>query len=422
MAEVREAPATSLASIRWSAVTAVVGGLAFAALAAFLVPWDPVPGADPVPVPADAVFSGSEIARVEDFRGGTRPWAWTSLAVSLAVACWLGFSRRGRALAGRTRGPRWVRVVTVVAALVLVGRVVTLPFAVVVQQRYREAGLSTASWSSWSVDVALGTAIEVVVSGIALVVLVWSARRWRRAWPAVAGVLLGSLVMLGSYVYPVVIEPLFNDFASLPESELRTEILALAEKEGVAVDDVLVADASRRTTTLNAYVSGFGDTRRVVVYDNLVDDAPLAESLSVVAHELAHARHGDVLVGTALGAAGVLAGVGLLGLALGALRARGWPPLHDVRAVPAVLALVALAGVVSAPLQNGISRQVETRADVVALAATGDREEGRAGFVAVQRRLALRSLADPTPPAWSHWWFGSHPTVLERVALARDAS
>ena len=124
-----------------------------------------------------------------------------------------------------------------------------------------------------------------------------TARRWRRAWPAVAGVLLAVLVLLGSFVYPLLVEPLFNSFTPLPDGSLRTRILALADTEGVHVDDVLVADASRRTTTLNAYVSGFGGTRRVVVYDTLVEDLPEDEALSVVAHELAHARHDDVVTG-----------------------------------------------------------------------------------------------------------------------------
>lgn len=419
MVEVRATSATGGTAAGWSARVAVVGGLIFAVLAAYLVPWDPVPGAAPSRVPVETVFSAAEIERAEEFRLWVRAWSWSALAVSLAIACWLGFSRVGREFAGRMRGPWWVRVLTVVLGLVLIGRLATVPFAIAVRQRSLDAELATSTWSDWSVDLALGVGIEAAVSGLALVVLVGCARRWHRAWPVVAGPLLAGLVVLGSFVYPVMVEPLFNDFRPLPESELRTEILALADEEGVAVDEVLVADASRRTTTLNAYVSGFGDTRRVVVYDNLVDDATLEESLSVVAHELAHARHRDVLAGTALGAAGVLAGVGVLGIAMGGLRRRGTPPLRDVRAVPAVMALVAVAGLAAAPAENAISRRVEVRADVVALEVTSEREGSAEAFVAMQRRLALRSLADPTPPAWSHWWFGSHPTVLERVGLAR---
>jgi STE24 endopeptidase len=83
--------------------------------------------------------------------------------------------------------------------------------------------------------------------------------------------------------------------------------------------------------------------------------------------------------------------------------------------VPLLLALGATASLLAAPVQNDVSRRIETRADVIALQATQDPRS----FVALQRELALRSFADPTPPAWSQWWFGSHPTVLQRVALAR---
>ena len=184
----------------------------------------------------------------------------------------------------------------------------------------------------------------------------------------------------------------------------------------MAVDDVLVADASRRTTTLNAYVSGFGSTRRVVVYDNLVDDLPEDEALSVVAHELAHAQHSDVVTGSVLGAAGAVFAVGLLALVVGAVGERRRLTMADPAVVPLLLALAALATLATSPVQNTISRQIETRADVDALAATDDPD----AFEKMQRQLALRSFSDPTPPAWSQFWFGSHPTSLQRIAIARQ--
>ncbi len=396
--------------------TVILGVAAFVLVATWMVPWQPVPGGAPDPVAADSVFARAQIARAEDFSTAARWWSWGSLAVSLAVACWLGFGRRGRALAARMRGPWWVQAVLVVAALAIIGRVVTLPFAIGYRRLTLDAGLSTSSWGEWAVDVVKGEVVDIVVTSIAVLTLVACARRWRRAWPAIAGGVLAAFVVLASFVYPLVVEPLFNSFEPLPDSQLRTEILRLADEEGVDVDEVLVADASRRTTTLNAYVSGFGGTRRVVVYDTLIDDAPKQQALSVVAHELAHAKYDDVVTGTLLGAAGAVAGGGLLGLVGGWLSRRGRPEIREVGAVPAVLALAALATILSAPVQNGISRQLETRADVTALQATNAPQP----FVGLQRRLATRSLADPTPPAWSQFWFGSHPTVLERVALARS--
>ena len=159
----------------------------------------------------------------------------------------------------------------------------------------------------------------------------WSPRRWF-LW---AGGGAAALTLAGSFLYPVLLEPVFNNFESLPEGNLRTSVFALADEEGVDVSDVLVADASRRTTTLNAYVSGFGDTRRVVLYDNLVADLPEARREVIVAHELAHAKYDDVLLGTSLGAVGAVLGVSLLALALDSPRLRRRAGVRGRRTPPA---------------------------------------------------------------------------------------
>ncbi|MEP9365619.1 M48 family metallopeptidase [Nocardioides sp. CN2-186] len=403
---------------RVALVVTAAGGIAFVVIALLLVPWHPVPGGTPAPVPADSVFGAEQIARAEEFSRWARVWSWSSLAVSLVVALVIGLSSWGRRLVDRLPGWWWVRIVLAVAMIELIGRIITLPFAVLLRRRVLDYGLSTQSWGGFAHDMVKHEAITIVVTSLLLIVLVGCARRWQRAWPAVAGGLLGVLVLAGSFVYPVVIEPLFNSFHSLPDGPLRTQILALADEEGVPIDDVLVADASRRTTTLNAYVSGFGSTRRVVLYDNLVNDVPQDEVLSVVAHELGHAKHDDVLTGSLLGAAGAVFGVGLLALVVGAAGERRHVSMRDPTVVPLVLALLALGTVLSAPVENGISRLIETRADVDALEVTHDADS----FVEVQRQLALRSLADPTPPAWSQLWFGSHPTGLTRIAIASQLS
>ena len=400
---------------RTALVVALVGAAAFAVLALRFVPWDPVPGGPLAPADPQRYFTDAEIAHGDDFARWARVWSWSSLAVSLVVALVLGFTRLGRSLVGRLPGRWWLQVPLAVAAVEVIGRVITLPFAVAMRRHVLDYGLSHQAWGAFAVDLAKTEGLDVVVTSLALLVLVGCARRWSRAWPAVAGGVLAGFVVVGSLIYPVVVEPLFNSFTSLPDGPLRTEILQLADEEGVAVDDVLVADASRRTTTLNAYVSGFGSTRRVVVYDNLVDGLDQQETLSVVGHELAHAKHQDVLVGTALGAAGTLLGVGLLGLLLPVRRGGG---AADPGNVPRVLALVAVAALLTSPLQNGISRRIETRADVDALRATDD----PASFIALQQELARRSAADVTPPAWSQWWFGSHPTTMQRIADAERAA
>ena len=406
-------------------VVTLVSTAVFVLLAVLLVPWSPVPGVIPAAVPVGEVLTPMEVARAEQFSGVLRRWGWAATGVNLVVVVLLACSARVRRWVGGLPGPWWLQVLAAVAGIEVASRVATTAFSVLARRHVRAAGLSEQSWAGFVRDLLVSEALDIVVTGLLALVVVGCARRWRRAWPAVVGALAAGLVVAGSFVYPLVVEPLFNDFEPLPQGELRTGVLALAQAEGVPVDEVLVADASRRTTTLNAYVSGFAGSRRVVLYDNLVDDVPREEALSVVAHELAHARHDDVLVGTVLGASGAAAAVGLLGLMaladllvdyglLGLLLVRRRP--SEAATVPTMVALLVVGGLLALPVQNGISRTIELRADVEALRVTGDPE----AFEALQRRLALRSLADPTPPAWSQWWFGSHPTLLVRVALARS--
>jgi STE24 endopeptidase len=120
-----------------------------------------------------------------------------------------------------------------------------------------------------------------------------------------------------------------------------------------------------------------------------------------------------VLIGSVLAALGAALGVGLLGLVLPLVR--GAPDLRDSTVVPLVAALVAIATLLSSPVNNGLSRLIETRADVASLKATRD----PVTFAKMQRELDLRSLSD-NGPAWSQFWFGSHPTTLERIAIAEQ--
>lgn len=396
----------------------VVAGIVLLAwLAAVLVPWHPVPGGRPAPVSADRVFTAGEIDRAESWARLGRLISWSSLAISLAVSSWLGFTRRGARLLGRLVLPWWSAVVVLTFLVTAIGTLATLPVVVMAWHQRTRVGLTQQPLSGLLRDQGVGFAYEVGVSALALLAVIGIARALPRAWPAVVAVVGSVLVVASSYLWPLIVEPAYNHFEPLRDPALERGIQQLAAREGVHVDEVLVADASRRTTTLNAYVSGFGDSRRVVLYDTLLRDLDRREVLSVVGHELAHAHHGDVETGTVLGVAGTVVGVGLLALLLGAPAVRrraGVSGVADPRAVALLLALSAWGTVLVMPVQNGVSRQLETRADVDALKATGD----PVAFARMQRELAVRSLADPTPPAWSQWWFGSHPTVLERIALA----
>jgi STE24 endopeptidase len=399
-------------------ITAGASLLVFVGLAAILVPWEWVPGGELRPAAPLDVFTPEQIARAEEYASVRRYLGWSSYAVSLLAAGVLGFTALGARLLRRLFGARrwWLAVPGGVLIVLLIGRLVTLPFSILIRRRNLEYGLTEQSWGAWTVDYGKSLLVSWVLTSLVLLVLVFAAGRSPRMWFAWAAGAAVTLTVAGSFLYPLLLEPVFNKFTPMADGPLRSSVLELADKEDVEVDDVLVADASRRTTTLNAYVSGFAGTRRVVVYDNLVNDLPRDEARVVIAHELAHAKHNDVVLGTSLGAAGAVLGVSLLALALDSAwvrrRANVAGPA-DPAAVPLVLALAALAILVSTPVQSTISRAIEIRADRDALVATGESTT----FVAMQRELALAALSDPTPPAWSQFWFGSHPTVLQRAGL-----
>jgi STE24 endopeptidase len=363
-----------------------------------------------------------EVARARTFRAALRPGSYGALLVGLLIALALGLTPLGGKLIGlvsRPFGEHWIaQAVLGGLAVVLVADLVTLPFAAWRHAVVTRYGLSTQSWGGWGVDLLKSYAVSAVIGAIALLGFYAVTRFAPRWWWALGAAGAAVLVVLLSFVLPVLVEPVFNRFTPMPAGPLRTELMALAERDRVPVRDVLVADASRRTRAVNAYVSGFGPTRRIVVYDTLLREATPAEVTSVVAHELGHAKEQDVLSGTltgALGAAAAVTALYLLGSWGGLLRAAGVDSIAQPRAFALLFAVVAIVGLASTPAQALLSRRVEARADAHALDLTGD----PATFEAMQRRLATVNLADPDPPRWEYLYSASHPSTVERMAAAR---
>jgi STE24 endopeptidase len=187
-------------------------------------------------------------------------------------------------------------------------------------------------------------------------------------------------------------------------------VLELAREADVDVGEVLVMDASRRTTAANAYVAGLGDTKRVVLYDNLLDDFTRDEVRLVVAHELAHVHYADVPHGLLW-----LAIVAPVGMFAAAVTTRRLAPdgAGPAAAIPALaLSLAILVPAITA-VSNQLSRQVEARADSYALELT----DAPQPFIDFERRIALKNVSDPDPPGWRVALLGTHPPTIERIGL-----
>jgi STE24 endopeptidase len=377
-----------------------------------LVPRDKPP--PPVPVAEADYFSEAELERAHDYRGPQRALLIAGLAVEggLLIAVALGHPARLRRRLERMaeRPLRGAAVAGAGVALLLTA--VTLPLAWISHERAVDAGLSTQAAGPWLWDVARSAGITAVITAGGTAMLIALVRRWPRGWwlPG-AGVVTGFAIVF-TWVAPVVLAPIFNSFEPLPAaSAARADVLELGRRAGVEIGEVYRIDASRRVTSLNAYVDGIGPTKRVVLYDNLLDEAERPELRSVVAHELGHVAGSDIRRGLAYVA--IVSPFGLLfarELTLALARRRGVDPATPAAVPIYMLALTAATIVLGVP-GNQLSRQIEREADDFALELTEDPQ----ALIEVQQRLARTNLSDPDPPEWFSALFATHPSTVERI-------
>lgn len=364
-------------------------------------------------------FTAEDFARSKRYRSPRYALAFASLGAEVAALALLGLAwgtRRLGDLATRISGRWWLQTVVLALALTLVTAIVRLPFGIARHNHDRTWQLSTQTLGGYLGDVLRATAFNAVVAIIAALTLIGLARALPRAWPLAAAGAGAALTVALSVLWPLVYEPLFNRFTPV-EPALRDRIVALGEQSGVRVGSVVVADASKRTTTQNAYVSGLGATKRVVLYDTLLDKSSPREVDLVVAHELAHVAHDDVAKGTALGAAGAAGAVLLLWLLLSRSGVRGSLGIagaSDPRAIPFIALVLTVAGLVAMPLGNWYSRRIEASADRTAVRVTRDAKTA----VAVEVNLARDNIADLRPNGLIRWAFFTHPSVRERIQIA----
>ncbi len=374
---------------------------------------------EPAEVEVGAYFSDEELDRAEDFRGPQRVLALTNLAISGAALALIAIRPPRRVREVLARGRPYRTAAAAGAALSVALALVTLPIGAVMHERGRDVGLATQGWADWLWDVAKSDAIGAVFAAVGGVLLIALVRRFpHRWWIGGAGAVV-AIAVLFAYVSPNVLDPVFNKFEALPEGQLRSDVLDLARRADVDVGEVYRVDASRRTTASNAYVTGIGHTKRVVLYDNLIEEFSRDQVNSIVAHELGHVKHRDVPRGLLWVAIVAPAGVFLIQrlserLAPAEARlgeGRGTATALAVPVVALALGLVSFGGTAAG---NVLSRAVERNADAYALELTQD----PAAFIAVDRKLAVENVSDPDPPRWLTLLFGTHPPTIERIGAA----
>jgi STE24 endopeptidase len=278
------------------------------------------------------------------------------------------------------------------------------------EQRF---GFNTTAPRTWWLDRLKGLLLALVL-GYPLLVLVLKLFEWTGSWWWVwawAALLGFQLVMF--VLAPVLILPLFNKFTPLPEGSLRERLLALAQRTGFRARSIEVMDGSKRSRHSNAFFTGLGRFRKIVLFDTLVAQLAEAELEAVLAHEIGHFKLRHILKNLVLSAAGSLVAFYLLALLAGAewfYRAFGFTPGNIA---PALLLFGLLAGAVGfwfSPLLHWLSRRHEYAADAFAAGVMS----GATDLIGALRKLEEKNLSNLTPhPLYSGFYY-SHPTLLER--------
>jgi STE24 endopeptidase len=355
-------------------------------------------------------FSHEDVARAGRYHRGRYLALAGGLAVAIVVYALLAWGPVGDALWELVDGLGWAGSAAAWAAIVVVvADLAGLPLAIWRGLiRERAWGFSRQTTRGWLGDRAKGVAVGVLFTAAAWTGAVALVRTFPRSWPVAAAGALAAGVLVISFAAPVVLEPLFSRFRPLEDAGLATELKALGDRVAVPLRDVLVADASRRTTKVNAYVSGFGRTRRLVLYDTLLATAGVPEVKLIVAHELGHRRERHVLKGTLLGMLGAVVAVVALWLVLGSR-------VGSPRELPQALLLLTALELLGVAPTAALSRRWERRADLLSLELTGDLE----AFERAHVELARKNLSDLAPPRFVYLLLFTHPTPPERLALGR---
>jgi STE24 endopeptidase len=353
-----------------------------------------------------------------------RPLYFIFVAFELAFLLWFYYSGLSARLRDRVqaaiKNPLLCGAVFV--AIVFAGlSLVMLPMAYyggfVLSHQFGLSAETNARWfRDWGVSVALSAGVSAIVGALFL-----RAVARYRSWPVIAALGAAVLLVLGSAIYPVFITPLFNTYTPLPPSPLTRAILKLAARQGIDASVVYEYDMSAQTREANAYVAGLGKTERIAVGDTLLQGMRPDEVLFVMAHEIGHYKLGHLWLGTFEAWLGSIAVILLIATAGGRLARRDKRlsrDLSDPAAVPLIAALILIFQLITAPIANALSRNIERAADVFAAQHT---RLGDAG-VRAEARLASQDLTPLHPSRLVVWYFYTHPPADERILDAARAA
>ncbi len=299
--------------------------------------------------------------------------------------------------------------------LSLMFNLIQIPFDLyetfVIEERY---GFNTRDLKTWALDLLKGTIISATLGGIALGIILILINRFQQTWWIWAWIFLAIVEGIILWLYPIMIAPWFNRFEPITQETLNRRISELMEAAGLGVKGIFQMDAGKRTRHTNAYFTGLGRSKRIVLFDTLLNAHTEDEILAILSHEAGHWKRKHIIKHLLL-----LEITSLFGLFVVA-RLISWPPIYWTFGfdTPAAFVGLFLAGVLTSPvayffrpLGSAISRRFEQEADDVAFELLGT-----STFLSrALKKLALYNLANLDPHPLYAWFYYSHPPIVKRV-------
>lgn len=339
-----------------------------------------------------------------------------------AAILFTGLSSRMRELAQRL-GRKWFFVIAIYATLFnLLFFIVDLPFSYYLGYvRQHAYGLSNQTFAKWATDMAKGLGVNLIATPLYIWIPFLLLRKSPRRWWFYTGLATFPLMTIVLLVVPIWVDPLFNDFGPMKNKALEAKILNLADRAGIDGARVFEVNKSVDTKTVNAYVTGVSGTKRIVLWDTIIQKLDQDELLFVMGHEMGHyvLKH----VAQIILFSGFVVMIGLYAVHRTAqwlierYRARfGFTELSDVASLPLIALLFGAATFVLTPLLLTVTRHNEREADRFGLEVTRANRAAATAFVKLQQE----NLGVPRPALIYKIWRASHPSVAERIEFCNE--
>jgi Zn-dependent protease with chaperone function len=343
---------------------------------------------------------------------------------------YFGVAARYRDWAEAVSRFRFVQALIFAALFLITTTALQLPLDAYQQNISRQYGLSVQAWGSWLGDMGKGGLVGLVFLSLVAWIIATLIRKSPKRWWIYSWMIVYALVIFVVFISPYVIDPLFNKFEPLEKSnpQLVDAIEKVTQRGGLTIprDRMFLMKASEKVTTLNAYVTGFGPSKRVVVWDTTIKNATTPETLFVYGHEMGHYVLNHIVIGLTAAAIGLFIGFYLLYLIANWAFPRFQQRWHmrelsDWAGLVMLVLIFSIMSTVSAPIGNGFSRTLEHNADVYGLEVThGINANPQEAAAHAFQVLGELSLSYPYPNRFVVFWYADHPPISDRVPFAHN--